>query len=67
MGVGERDREGRQPLTSEVLSQLLWAFLVAQQVKTLPAVQKMQAMGVRSLGQADPLEKGMATHFGIFA
>ena len=36
--------------------------LVAQIVKTLPAMQKTQ---VRSLGQEDPLEKGMATHSSI--
>ena len=34
--------------------------LVAQIVKNLPAMQETQ---VRSLGQEDPLEKGMATHF----
>ena len=34
-------------------------FLVAQMVKSLPAMQGTQ---VRSLGQEDPLEKGMATH-----
>ena len=36
-----------------------WAFLVAQTVKNLLAMQETQ---VRSLGQEDPLEKGMATH-----
>ena len=40
------------------------AFLVAQMVKNLPAMQETQ---VRSLGQEDPLEKGMATHFSILA
>ena len=38
--------------------QYSWASLVAQMVKNLPAMQEMQ---VRSLGQEDPLEKGMAT------
>ena len=38
--------------------------LVAQTVKNLPA---MQETGVRTLGQEDPLEKGMATHFSILA
>ena len=33
-------------------------------VKYLPAVQESQ---VRSLGQEDPLGKGMATHSSIFA
>ena len=40
------------------------AFLVAQMVKNLPAVQETQ---VRSLGQEDLLEKGMATHSSILA
>ena len=39
-------------------------FLVAQMVKNLPA---MQETWVRSLGQEDPLEKGMATHSTILA
>ena len=38
--------------------------LVAQMVKNLPA---MQETGVRSLGQEDPLEKGMANHSSILA
>ena len=33
-------------------------------VKSLPARQETQ---VRSLGQEDPLEKGMTTHSGILA
>ena len=37
---------------------------MAQTVKSLPAVQDTQ---VRSLGQEDPLEKGMATHSSILA
>ena len=40
------------------------AFLVAQMVKNLPAVQETW---VRSLGQEDPLEKGMAIHSSILA
>ena len=39
----------------------VWASLVAQMVKSLPATQ------VRSLGQEDPLKKGMATHSSILA
>ena len=38
--------------------------LVAQLVKNLPAVQETQA---RSLGQEDPLEKGMTTHSSLLA
>ena len=37
---------------------------MAQTVKNLTAVQETQ---VRSLGQEDPLEKGMATHSSILA
>ena len=37
---------------------------VAQMVKNLPAMQETQ---VWSLGQEDPLEKGMATHSSILA
>ena len=40
------------------------AFLVAQIVKNLPA---MQGTWVQSLGWEDPLEKGMATHSSILA
>ena len=40
------------------------AFLVAQSVKNLPAVQETQ---VRSLGQEDPLEKEMANVSSILA
>ena len=40
------------------------ASLVAQVVKNLPA---MQETWVQSLGQEDPLEKGMATHSSILA
>ena len=40
------------------------ASLVAQTVKSLPAVQETQ---VRSLGEEDTLEKGMVTHSSIFA
>ena len=40
---------------------LLW---VAQMVKNLPAIQETW---VQSLGQEDPLEKGMAIHSSILA
>ena len=39
-------------------------YLVAQMVKSLPAMQESWA---QSLGQEDPLEKGMATHSSILA
>ena len=38
--------------------------LVAQVIKHLPAMQETR---VQSLGQEDPLEKGMATHSSILA
>ena len=38
--------------------------LVVQTVKNLPAVWETW---IRSLGQQDPLEKGMATHSSILA
>ena len=37
---------------------------MAKMVKNLPAMQETQ---VRSLGQEDPLEKGMATHCSVLA
>ena len=40
------------------------AFLVAQTVKRLPTMQETQ---VQSLGQEDPLEKGMANHSSTLA
>ena len=42
----------------------MFAFLVAQIVKNLPATQETQ---VRSLGQEDPPQKGMATHSSLLA
>ena len=42
----------------------VWASLVDQMVKNLPAMRKPW---VQSLGQEDPLEKGMATHSSILA
>ena len=43
---------------------VFWASLVAQMVKNLLAVQETQ---IWSLGQQDPLKKGIATHSSIFA
>ena len=40
---------------------------MAQWVKNRPAMQEMQETWVRSLGQEDPLEEGMATHSSILA
>ena len=43
---------------------IVWASLVAQTLKHLPA---MQETSVQSLGREDPLEKEMATHSSILA
>ena len=40
------------------------ASLLAQVVKSLPALQEIQ---IQSLGQEDPLEKGMDTHSSSLA
>ena len=42
----------------------MFPFPVVQMVKNLPVVRETQ---VQSLGQEDPLEKGMATHSIILA
>ena len=42
----------------------MMSSLVAQSVKSLPAIRETQ---VQSLGQEDPLEKKMATHSSILA
>ena len=42
----------------------MWASLVAQMVRNLPAIQEMQ---VQPLGEEDPLMKEMATHSSILA
>ena len=41
-----------------------WASLVVQSVRNLPQVQETK---VQSMGQEDPLEKEMSTHFSILA
>ena len=49
---------------SLIVTALSWVSLVAQMVKNPHAMQETQ---VQSLGQEDPLEKGMATHSSILA
>ena len=46
------------------LHSIIWAFQVALVVKNLPAKQETP---VRSLGQEDPLEEGMAIHSSSLA
>ena len=41
---------------------IYWPSLVAQMVRSLPAIQETW---VQSLGREDPPEKGMATHSSI--
>ena len=43
---------------------LIWAFLMTLMVKNLPAMQETWLL---SLGQEDPLEKGMDTHSSVLA
>ena len=45
----------------------MWASQLAQWVKNPPAVQELQEKQVQFLGQEDPLEEGIATHFSILA
>ena len=47
-----------------MIIEMYWAFLVAQMVKKLSAMQETQ---VQSLSQEDPLEMEMATHSSILA
>ena len=49
---------------SELDLTVIYASLVAQMVKRLPAMRETQ---VRSLVREDPLEKEMATHSSILA
>ena len=51
-------------LNLRTLIKLLWASLVAQMVKSLPAIR---GTWVQSLGGEDPLEGGMAIHSSILA
>ena len=51
-------------ITANNTHYLLWACLVAQTIKNLPA---MQETWVQPLGQEDLLEKAMATHSSILA
>ena len=68
---GQRSLAGYSPwghkefvMTEATEHIVLWASLVAQLVKNLPA---MQETWVQSLGWEDLLEKGTATHSSILA
>ena len=60
-GVAESNTTERLNWTESIQ---LWAFLVAQMVKRVPAVLETW---VRSLGRKDPLEKEMASHSSILS
>jgi len=45
----------------------MWASVMAQWVKSLPAMQETQETRVLSLSEKDPLEDEMATHCSILA
>ena len=70
--IGDLEAMNGNPFDSELLGEFKCSFqghlvtvrssLMAWTVKKLPAVQEMR---VQSLGQEDPLEKGMATHSSI--
>ena len=58
-------KEDRYEIKAEVFKDdKRWASLVVQTIKNLSA---MHETWVRSLGQEDPLEKGIATHSSILA
>ena len=59
----QRDRIEEMTLSSNTFKGF-GAPLVAQMVKNLPV---MQEAWIHSLGQDDPLQKGMATHSNILA
>ena len=61
---GHEDNTTSWVVIQSLLAWKLRAFLVAQMVKNLPAMQETQ---VWSLGGEDPLEKGMATYSSILA
>ena len=42
-------------------------FCSGSAIKNLPAIQDPQETQVQSLGQEDPLEEDIATHFSILA
>ena len=50
-----------------MIQKATWASLVAQMVKMVKNLPAMQETQVRSLGQEDPLQKGMATYSSILA
>ena len=64
MILGPEDTAVSNAHKVSVLVYLQWASLVAQVVKNPPVMPEMQ---IQFLGQEDPLEKEMATHYSILA
>ena len=60
----DNDTVGRGRVRQIGRVRLTWASLVSQMVKNPPIMQEIQVL---SLGQDDPLEKGMAIHPSILA
>ena len=48
----------------DIYMHMYWAFLIAQKVKNLPA---MQDTCIQSVGQEESMEKGMTTYSSILA
>ena len=62
--TGRLQSVGSESRTELTTTMIVWASLVAQSVKNLPAVQETW---VQSLSWEDRLEEGMATHPSILA
>ena len=62
--TGRLQSVGSESRTELTTTMIVWASLVAQSVKNLPAVQETW---VQSLSWEDRLEDGMATHPSILA
>ena len=54
-------------MTVSLATLVIWASLMAQLKKNLPAMQERQEKQVQSLGREDSLEGEMATHSNILA
>ena len=62
--LGELGQHSTMEPTNQVSTSAIWASLIAQSVKNLPATQETQ---VQSLRREDPLEKEMAIHCSTLA
>ena len=63
-GGGRQGPKGLNICIHMLCIHIAGASLVAQLVKNLPTVQETQ---VQTLGQEDPLEKGMVSHSSVLA